>query len=67
MGYLTGDEAAVPTRPDGKKYAVAREVPIDYGPILGDSQATIKKMQTVIATPKPQRLWKLCKRLPIGS
>lgn len=35
--------------PDGKKYAVAGEVPIDYGPIPGDPQATIEKMQTVIA------------------
>ena len=35
--------------PDGKRYAVAGEVPIDYGPIPGDPQATIEKMQTVIA------------------
>lgn len=35
--------------PDGKRYAVAGEVPIDYGPVPGDPQATIEKMQTVIA------------------
>ena len=35
--------------PDGKRYAVAGEVPIDYGPIPGNPQATIEKMQTVIA------------------
>ncbi len=37
------------TGPDGKRYAVAGEVPIDYGPVRGDPQATIEKMQTVIA------------------
>ncbi|MBE0464907.1 MAG: putative metalloprotease CJM1_0395 family protein [Halomonadaceae bacterium] len=35
--------------PDGKRYAVAGEVPIDYGPVPGNPQATIEKMQTVIA------------------
>ncbi|QJQ96956.1 hypothetical protein HIO72_01350 [Halomonas sp. PA5] len=35
--------------PDGKRYAVAGEVSIDYGPVSGDPQATIDKMQTVIA------------------
>ncbi|TVP52482.1 MAG: hypothetical protein EA345_00775 [Halomonas sp.] len=35
--------------PDGKRYAVAGEVSIDYGPVPGDPQATIEKMQTVIA------------------
>ncbi|NDL70878.1 putative metalloprotease CJM1_0395 family protein [Vreelandella alkaliphila] len=35
--------------PDGKRYAVAGEVPIDYGPVPGDPAATIEKMQTVIA------------------
>lgn len=35
--------------PDGKRYAVAGEVPIDYGPVKGNPQATVEKMQTVIA------------------
>lgn len=35
--------------PDGKRYAVAGEVPIDYGPVPNDPQATIEKMHTVIA------------------
>ncbi|MCL7929651.1 putative metalloprotease CJM1_0395 family protein [Halomonas llamarensis] len=35
--------------PDGERYAVAGEVPIDYGPVPGDPQATIDKMQTVIS------------------
>ncbi|GGW22230.1 hypothetical protein LG409_01545 [Halomonas sp. NyZ770] len=35
--------------PDGQRYAVAGEVSIDYGPVPGDPQATIEKMQTVIA------------------
>lgn len=35
--------------PDGKRYAVAGEVPIDYGPVPNDPQATIDKMQIVIA------------------
>lgn len=35
--------------PDGQRYAVAGEVPIDYGPVAGDPRATIDKMQTVIA------------------
>ncbi|PJX13214.1 hypothetical protein CWI66_13635 [Halomonas sp. 141] len=35
--------------PDGQRYAVAGEVSIDYGPVPGAPQATIEKMQTVIA------------------
>ena len=35
--------------PDGQRYAVAGEVPIDYGPVTGNPQATVEKMQTVIA------------------
>lgn len=35
--------------PDGEQYAVAGEVPIDYGEVKGDPQATIEKMQQVIA------------------
>lgn len=35
--------------PDGKRYAVAGEVSVDYGPVTGDPQATVEKMKTVIA------------------
>ena len=35
--------------PDGTNYAVGGEVPIDVGIINGDPQATIDKMQTVLA------------------
>ena len=35
--------------PDGQRYAVAGEVSVDYGPVPGDPQATVEKMQTVIA------------------
>ncbi|TFH86685.1 SprA-related family protein [Billgrantia azerbaijanica] len=35
--------------PDGQRYAVAGEVPIDYGPVPGDPRATIDKMQQVIS------------------
>ncbi|WP_163574702.1 putative metalloprotease CJM1_0395 family protein [Halomonas faecis] len=35
--------------PDGQRYAVAGEVPIDYGPVRGDPRATIDKMQQVIS------------------
>jgi hypothetical protein len=34
--------------PDGKRYAVAGEVPIDASPVPDDPQATIDKMQVVI-------------------
>lgn len=37
------------TGPDGKRYAVAGEVPIDTAPVAGDPEATIKKMQVVQA------------------
>lgn len=37
------------TGPDGKKYAVGGEVQIDTSPIEGDPEATIRKMETVIA------------------
>ena len=33
--------------PDGKRYAVAGEVPIDVSPVAGDPGATIAKMQVV--------------------
>lgn len=35
--------------PDGKRYAIGGEVPIDVSPIPGDPRATIAKMQTVKA------------------
>ncbi|PMR77696.1 putative metalloprotease CJM1_0395 family protein [Billgrantia endophytica] len=35
--------------PDGQHYAVAGQVPIDYGPVPGDPRATIGKMQQVIS------------------
>ncbi|MBZ5488756.1 hypothetical protein HW452_14610 [Halomonas aquamarina] len=47
--YTGGASYEYETGPDGKRYAVAGEVPIDYGPVRGDPQATIEKMQTVIA------------------
>ncbi|WP_249975285.1 putative metalloprotease CJM1_0395 family protein [Vreelandella olivaria] len=47
--YTGGVSYEYEVGPDGKRYAVAGEVPIDYGPIPGDPHATIEKMQTVIA------------------
>jgi len=35
--------------PDGKRYAVGGEVPIDVSPVAGDPRATIAKMNTVRA------------------
>lgn len=35
------------TGPDGRRYAVAGEVPIDLSPIPGDPQATVLKMQQI--------------------
>ena len=37
------------TGPDGKRYAVEGEVPIDVSPVEGDADATIRKMQQVRA------------------
>lgn len=47
--YTGGASYDYAVGPDGKRYAVAGEVPIDYGPVPNDPQATIEKMQTVIA------------------
>ncbi|MBF57890.1 MAG: SprA-related family protein [Halomonas sp.] len=47
--YTGGASYEYEVGPDGKRYAVAGEVPIDYGPVPNDPQATIEKMQTVIA------------------
>ncbi len=35
------------TGPDGRRYAVAGEVPIDVSPVEGDPDATIRKMKQV--------------------
>lgn len=35
--------------PDGKRYAIGGEVPIDVAPVKGDPEATIDKMETVKA------------------
>ena len=35
------------TGPDGRRYAVAGEVPIDVSPVRGDPEATITKMEVV--------------------
>lgn len=37
------------TGPDGKRYAVSGEVPIDVSPVPGDPRATIEKMRVVKA------------------
>lgn len=47
--YTGGASYEYEIGPDGRRYAVAGEVPIDYGPVAGDPEATIDKMQTVIA------------------
>lgn len=47
--YTGGASYEYEVGPDGKRYAVAGEVPIDYGPVPNDPQATIEKMRTVIA------------------
>ncbi|XQU08962.1 putative metalloprotease CJM1_0395 family protein [Halomonas sp. LY9] len=47
--YTGGATYEYEVGPDGKRYAVAGEVSIDYGPVPGDPQATVEKMQTVIA------------------
>lgn len=47
--YTGGASYDYEVGPDGKRYAVAGEVSIDYGPVPNDPQATIEKMQTVIA------------------
>lgn len=47
--YTGGASYEYEVGPDGKRYAVAGEVPIDYGPVPNDPQATVEKMQTVIA------------------
>ena len=41
--YAGGASYDYEAGPDGKRYAVAGEVPIDYGPVPNDPQATIEK------------------------
>ncbi|MDW7748275.1 putative metalloprotease CJM1_0395 family protein [Halomonas sp.] len=47
--YTGGPSYTYERGPDGNRYVVAGEVPIDYGPVQGDPQATIGKMQQVIS------------------
>ncbi|KPQ19646.1 MULTISPECIES: putative metalloprotease CJM1_0395 family protein [unclassified Halomonas] len=47
--YAGGASYDYEVGPDGQRYAVAGEVSIDYGPVPNDPDATIEKMQTVIA------------------
>lgn len=64
--YTGGASYDYEVGPDGKRYAVAGEVPIDYGPVPGDPQATVEKMQTVIAAAMHQLIHRqrICK-LPL--
>jgi len=49
-GQYTGSVSfSYQTGPDGKRYAVGGEVPIDASPVSGDPLATIAKMRTVQA------------------
>ncbi|MDR0704080.1 MAG: hypothetical protein LBF88_03750 [Planctomycetaceae bacterium] len=48
--YVTGGPTyTYQTGPDGKSYAVGGEVGIDTSEVSGDPEATIRKMQTVVA------------------
>lgn len=47
--YTGGASYEYEVGPDGKRYVVAGQVPIDYGPVPGDPAGTIDKMQTVVA------------------
>jgi hypothetical protein len=46
---ISGPSYTYQTGPDGRKYAIGGEVQIDTSPIKGDPEATLRKMQTVIA------------------
>ncbi len=49
-GSLAGNPSfSYQTGPDGKRYAIGGEVPIDAAPVPGDPEATIAKMAIVIA------------------
>ncbi|MDX1452680.1 MAG: putative metalloprotease CJM1_0395 family protein [Oleiphilaceae bacterium] len=58
--YAGSVSYAYQTGPDGKRYAVGGEVPIDVSPVPGDPRATIEKMRVVKAAatapadPSPQ-------------
>jgi len=58
--YAGGPSYSYQQGPDGKRYAVAGEVPIDLSPVSGNPAATIKKAQVVRAAaqapadPSPQ-------------
>ncbi len=45
--YAGAPSFAYQVGPDGRRYAVAGEVPIDVSPVAGDPRATIAKMQVV--------------------
>lgn len=47
--YTGGASYEYEVGPDGKRYVVAGQVSIDYGPVAGNPAATIDKMQTVAA------------------
>lgn len=47
--YAGSMSFAYQTGPDGKRYAIGGEVPIDVSPIAGDPQATIDKMRQIKA------------------
>ncbi len=60
-GQYTGSVSySYQTGPDGKRYAINGEVPIDVSPVPGDPRATIEKMRvvkaaaTAPANPSPQ-------------
>ena len=58
--YAGGPSYSYKQGPDGKRYAVAGEVPIDVSPVSGDPQASIQKARVVRsaalapADPSPQ-------------
>ncbi len=46
--HAGGASYAYTVGPDGRRYAVGGEVPIDLSPVEGDPQATIRKMQQIM-------------------
>ena len=48
-GYVGGASFSYQSGPDGRRYAVGGEVPVDTSPVSGDHAATITKMQIVRA------------------
>ncbi len=45
--HAGGASFAYTVGPDGRRYAVEGEVPVDLSPVKGDPQATIRKMQQI--------------------